>query len=70
MSCNTKPEKAIIKTGIHNNGSMELWKHDVMHSSTNVKPPPNAVDFLWSCDKVYHKQEVGLPLYLLGQLGT
>jgi len=39
-----------------------------IHSSTNS--PPNGVDFLWSCDKVYHKQEVGFLLYLLGQIVT
>jgi len=30
----------------------------IMHSSTNVKASSNAVDFLYSCDKVYRKQEV------------
>jgi len=28
-----------------------------MDSYTNFQAPPQAVYFLWSCDKVYHKQE-------------
>ena len=36
-----------------------------LDSSTNVQAPPNVVYFLSSCDKVYHKQEVGFLLYLL-----
>jgi len=40
------------------------------HSFTNFQAPPNAVDFLWSCDKVYHKQEVNFLLYFLGQIVT
>ena len=42
----------------------------VMHSSKKNQDPPNAVDFLWSCDKVYHKQEVCFLLYFLGQIVT
>ena len=42
----------------------------LMHSSTNFQAPPNAVDFLLSCDKVDHKQKVGFLLYLPGQLVT
>ena len=42
----------------------------VMHSSTNFQAPPIAVVFLWSCDKVYHKQEICLLLYFLGQIVT
>jgi len=41
-----------------------------MHSSTNFQAPPNAVDFLWSCDKVYHKHELCFLLYFLGQIVT
>ena len=29
-----------------------------MDSSTNFQAPSHAAYFLWSCDKVYHKQEV------------
>ena len=36
-----------------------------MHSSANSPAPPNTVDFLWFCDKVYHKQEVCFLLYFL-----
>jgi len=39
-----------------------------MDSSTNIQAPPQAAYFLWSCDKVYHKQEVRFLLYLLGQI--
>ena len=39
-----------------------------MDSSTNLHAPPHAAYFLWSCDKVYHKQEVCFLLYFLGQI--
>jgi len=39
-----------------------------MDSSTNFQAPPQAAYFLWSCDKVYHKQEVCFLLYFLGQI--
>jgi len=39
-----------------------------MNNSTNVQTPPQAAYFLWSCDKVYHKQEVCFLLYFLGQI--
>jgi len=39
-----------------------------MDSSTNFQAPPQAAHFLWSCDKVYHKQEVCFILYFLGQI--
>ena len=35
---------------------------------TNFQAPPQAAYFLWSCDKVYHKQEVCFLLYFLGQI--
>ena len=47
-------------------GEEKWW----MHSSTNFQAPPYVVDLLWSCDKVYHKQEVGFLFYLQGQLVT
>jgi len=34
----------------------------VMHLSAIYQAPYNAVDFLWSCEGVYHKQEVCFPL--------
>ena len=37
-------------------------------SSTHFQAPPQAAYFLWSCDKVYHKQEVCFLLYFLGQI--
>jgi len=30
--------------------------------------PPQAACFLWSCDKVYHKQEACFLLYVRGQI--
>ena len=42
--------------------------HRSMDSSTNCQAPPQAAYFLWSCDKVYHKQEVCFLLYILGQI--
>ena len=39
-----------------------------MDSSTNFQAPPRAAYFLWSCDKVYHKQEVCFLLYFLGRI--
>jgi len=38
-----------------------------MDSSTIFQAPPQAAYFLWSCNKVYHKQEVCFLLYFLGQ---
>jgi len=43
-----------------------VWK--AMDSSTHFQAPPQAAYFLWSCDKVYHKQEVSHLLYFLGQI--
>ena len=40
----------------------------IRHISTHFQASPNAVDFLCSCDKVYHKQEVCFLLHLPGQL--
>ena len=37
-------------------------------SSTHFQAPPQAAYFLWSCDKVYHKQEVCFLLFFLGQI--
>lgn len=42
----------------------------IMHSSTCLQVLPNAVDFIWSCDKHYHKREVDFLLYILGQVVT
>ena len=39
-----------------------------MDSSTNFQAPPQVAYFLWSCDKVYYKQEVCFLLYFLGQI--
>jgi len=39
-----------------------------MDSSENFQAPAQAAYFLWSCDKVYHKQEVCFLLYFLGQI--
>jgi len=39
-----------------------------MEGSTIFQAPPQAAFFLWSCDKVYHKQEVCFLLYFLGQI--
>jgi len=39
-----------------------------MKSSTNLQASPHAAYFLWSSDKVYHKQEVCFLLYFLGQI--
>ena len=44
------------------------WGLLAMDSSTNFQAPPQAAYFLWSCDKVYHKQEVCFLLYFLGQI--
>ena len=41
-----------------------------MHSCANFQSPPTYVVILCSCDKVYHKQEVCILLYLLGQIVT
>jgi len=41
---------------------------DIMDSSTNFQAPTQAAYSLWSCDKVYHKQEVCFLLYFLGQI--
>ena len=40
----------------------------LMVSFTIFPAPPLAAYFLWSCDKVYHKQEVCFHLYFLGQI--
>ena len=48
---------------------IHVWAFNVMlsclshngtinHSSANLHAPSHAAYFLWSCDKVYHKQEV------------
>jgi len=34
-----------------------------MHLSANYQAPPNALVFLWSCEGVYHKQEVCFLLF-------
>ena len=39
-----------------------------MDSSTIFQAPPQAAYFLWSYDKVYHKQEICFLLYFLGQI--
>jgi len=39
-----------------------------MDSFTIFQAPPQAAYFIWSCDKVYHKQEVFFLLYFLGQI--
>ena len=39
-----------------------------MDSSTTFQVPPQAAYFLWSCDKVYHKQKVCILLYFLGHI--
>ena len=39
-----------------------------MDSSTNLHAPPHAAYSLWSCDKVYHKQEVCFLSYFLDQI--
>jgi len=45
-----------------------VTKEFVMDSSTICQASPHAAYFLWSCDKVYHKQEVCFLLYFLGQI--
>jgi len=42
----------------------------LMHSSTHFQSPPTFVEIYCSCDKVYHKQEVHIILYILGQIVT
>jgi len=39
-----------------------------MDSFTIYQAPPQAAYCLWSCDKVYHKQEINVLLYFLGQI--
>ena len=39
-----------------------------MDNFTNFQAPPQEAYLLWSCDKVYHKQEVCFLLYFLGQI--
>jgi len=39
-----------------------------MHHFANFQAPPSAVDFQWSCEQVYHKQEVPV-CFLLCFLG-
>ena len=41
---------------------------DLMDSSTKFQAPPQAAYSLWSCEKVYHKQEVCFLLYFLCQI--
>ena len=41
----------------------------IMHRSSKFQAPPNVVDFLWSCEGVYHKQEVCFFCFL-GQIVT
>jgi len=43
---------------------------DNLDSSTHFQAPSQAAYFLWSCDKVYHKQEVCFLLCFLGQFVT
>jgi len=50
------------------NAKQKKSRITVMDSSTNVQAPPQAAYFHWSCDKVYHKQEVCFLLYFLGQI--
>jgi len=49
-------------------GTVGVGTNSTMDSSTNFQAPPQAAYFLWSCDKVYHKQKVCLVLYFLGQI--
>ena len=46
------------------------YQHFVINnnSSTNCQAPLQTAYFLWSCDKVYHKQEVCFLLYFLSQI--
>jgi len=46
----------------------QINNQQLMDSSTNFQALPQAAYFLWSCDKVYHKQEVCFLLYFLGQI--
>ena len=39
----------------------------VVYSSAKLQSPPLSGLFFWLCDKVYHKQEVHILLYFLGQ---
>jgi len=48
--------------------SLVFTEPSSMDSSTICQAPPQAAYFLWSCDKVYHKQEVCLLLNFLGQI--
>ena len=48
---------------------LQYWhRGSFMDSSYKFQAPPHAAYFLWSCDKVYHKQEVWFLLYFLGQI--
>ena len=40
-----------------------------MHRSTKCQSPLSE-HFICSCDKVYHKQEIHVLLYILGQIVT
>jgi len=46
-----------------------IWQMK-MHRSANFQAPPNALDFLWSCEGVSHKQEVCFILCFLFQFVT
>jgi len=61
MWCDRKASVYPIYPGFH-------LTAPIMDSSTNFQAPPHAAYFLWSCDKVYHKQEVCFLLYFLGQI--
>ena len=51
------------------NASLTLSKlSNVRDSSTDFQAPPQAAYCFWSCNKVYHKQEVCFLLYFLGQI--
>ena len=42
----------------------------LMLSSTNFSSPPTLAKIHCSCDKVYHKQEARILLFILGQIVT
>ena len=50
--------------------SMPVQMTLTLHRSANFKVPPTAVDFLYSCEGVYHKQKVWFILCFLGQIIT
>ena len=43
--------------------SQNAWFH-------NFSSPPTFAEIHFSCDKIYHKQEVCFPLYILGKIVT